>query len=87
MAEWWVAVGAVGHDSHDAARNGGARPARGKDVEFRPMKGPPRVTLTFRSATPLGRRVVFIPYARSIDVLVSDLRTRAGLDRYSTPAV
>jgi hypothetical protein len=49
------------------------------DVEFRPMKGPPRVTLTFRSSTPLGRRVIFIPYADSIDVLVSDLRTRAGL--------
>lgn len=49
------------------------------DVEFRRMKGPPRVSLTFHYRTPLGRRIVFIPDARSIEVLVADLRARAGL--------
>jgi len=49
------------------------------DVEFRPMKGPPRVSLTFRCPTPLGRHVVFIPDAPSIEALVADLRTRARL--------
>src|SRR5262245_42055575 len=49
------------------------------DVEFRPVKGPPQVNLTFRYPTPLGRQVIFIPYACSIDVLVADLRAQAGL--------
>jgi hypothetical protein len=49
------------------------------DVEFRPMKGPPRVTLTFRWRTTLGHKVIFIPSVRSIDELVADLRARAGL--------
>ena len=51
------------------------------DVEFRPMKGPSRVSLTLRCPTPLGRHVIFLPNARSIEVLVADLRTRAGLQQ------
>jgi hypothetical protein len=51
------------------------------DVELRPVKGPPRVYLTFRYPTPLGRQIIFIPYAWSIDVLVADLRVQAGLQQ------
>ncbi|HEY7188532.1 MAG TPA: hypothetical protein VH436_18370 [Vicinamibacterales bacterium] len=44
------------------------------EVELRPVKGPPRVSLTFRYPTPLGHHVISYPYACSIDAPENDNR-------------